>query len=276
MKPLALALVVVIAAQSARADDRKAQAKRDVTAGLAAQSAGKYDEAIALYKKAYDAVPHPEILFDLAQAYRLKGDVEAALDYYERYLSVEPNGRASKDAARWTGELEKQVEARKAERAKREADARAADEARKAEEAHKGKDAHEAKVPAPPPQQSPPPAPRSNRKTYAIAATAAGGAATITGLVFGQLARAKQDDAKAVCPGGTCATDGDTARANSLLAQSRTRGNVSTALVAVGAGGLVAGAVLWWTDRDTDAAPRTSFAPVVTSSQIGLSVGGAW
>src|SRR5882672_6462074 len=35
-----------------------------------------------------------------------------------RYLSAEPNGRLSKDAAHWSGEIEKQLEARKAEAAR--------------------------------------------------------------------------------------------------------------------------------------------------------------
>lgn len=107
---LALALAVMaLIAGPARADELTDQAKRDVTAGLAAQKAGQYDEAIALYKKAFDEVPHPEILFDLGQAYRLKGEPEIALGYYRRYLAVEPGGRAARDARHWVTELRKQL-----------------------------------------------------------------------------------------------------------------------------------------------------------------------
>src|SRR2546421_3189699 len=117
MKSILLAVAVIMAiAVPARADEIKEQAKRDVAAGLAAQQDGKYDDAIALYKKAYDAVPHPEILFDLGQAYRLKGDTATAIGYYRRYLSVEPNGRVAKDAERYMAQLEKaqaEEEARK-------------------------------------------------------------------------------------------------------------------------------------------------------------------
>ncbi|HEY0993098.1 MAG TPA: tetratricopeptide repeat protein, partial [Kofleriaceae bacterium] len=100
-------------AVSAGADTLKEQAKKAVVAGLEAQSAGRYDEAIAYYRKAYDAVPHAEILFNLAQAYRLKGDAETALGLYQRYLLVEPRGRVAADARKWVAALERVVAERK-------------------------------------------------------------------------------------------------------------------------------------------------------------------
>jgi hypothetical protein len=105
-------------AASAAADTLKEQARKAVVAGLDAQNAGRYDEAIAHYRKAYDAVPHPEILFNLAQAYRLKGDAETALREYQRYLLVEPKGRVAADAKKWVDALEKVVAQRKPNAAK--------------------------------------------------------------------------------------------------------------------------------------------------------------
>ena len=113
MRTFAMIIAVTATFRAAYADP-KADAKLEVEAGLAAQTAGKYDEAIAHYKRAYDMVPHPEILFDLGQAHRLNGELEAAYDAYMLYLSSDPNGRLSKEAAHWAGELEKQIEARKA------------------------------------------------------------------------------------------------------------------------------------------------------------------
>src|SRR5688500_8068804 len=104
---LITALATSWLAASAAADTLKEQAKKAVAAGLDAQNAGRYDEAIAHYRKAYDAVPHHEILFNLAQAYRLKGDPETALGYYQRYLLVEPKGRVAADAKKWIAALEK-------------------------------------------------------------------------------------------------------------------------------------------------------------------------
>jgi hypothetical protein len=117
----------------------KEQAKKAVAAGLEAQSAGRYDEAIGFYRQAYDAVPHPELLFNLAQAYRLKGDPETALGMYQRYLAIEPKGRVAADARRWVAELEKSVAQRRADAAKAD-EARKIDDARKAEEARRAEE----------------------------------------------------------------------------------------------------------------------------------------
>ena len=140
LRPISIALVLVCSLASAAAaqseEDRKAQAKKDVAAGLAAQDAGKYDEAIALDQRAYDAVPHPEILFNLAQAHRLNGDNAKALEYYQSYLAVDPKGRVAKDARKWVKKLEKTVAKEKAD-----AEARAAEEAKKAEEARQAEEA---------------------------------------------------------------------------------------------------------------------------------------
>src|SRR5262245_57508804 len=124
--PKLIVVLLLLGSLAARADDLKDQARRDVSAGMTAQTAGHYDEAIALYKKAYAAIPHPEILFNLGQAYRLKGDAETALDYYRRYLAAEPSGRAAGDANRWVTELGKQIADRKREQDRKAADARKA------------------------------------------------------------------------------------------------------------------------------------------------------
>jgi tetratricopeptide (TPR) repeat protein len=308
-------LVLVWLVASSSADTLTDQAKRDVTAGLAAQSEGRYDDAIALYKRAYDAVPHPEILFDLAQAYRLKGDAETALGLYQRYVAVEPRGRVAADARRWVAELEKIVAQHNADPARKAEQARKADEARKAEEARRA-EAHKtelakaeaarrsevrrtdaarpdtarapdatrkpatsrsegaftsvaaARTPGPPDQ------PRDDgawsiRRRYAVIAAGAGGAFLIGGGVLGVLARSKRNAAYDVCGhDGVCDTAEDASQANALLKASRTRGNGSTVLFALGGAGVVTGAVLWLTGRD---ATHTAFAPVIAPSSVGMA-----
>jgi hypothetical protein len=332
---VSLLLLVWLAAPPARGDELTDQAKRDVAAGLAAQSAGNYDEAIALYKKAFDAVPHPEILFDLGQAYRLKGDAETALGYYRRYLAVAPSGRVARDARRWIAELSKRVAAKARE------SGRAAGPAQPVASATVEPDPKRPAAPAPSasagaapaaasgstalpgqgPVLGPPPttaittAPAADRSgalvatgaqppvatsarppagvaatraapdpaaqgtgrgTYAWIAAGAGSAALIGGLVFGGLARTKLDDATQICGGDhRCDTSDELARANALLAQSRTRGTVSTVLVAAGVAGLAASAALWWTGRRADA-PRIAVAPVVSRDSFGVALGAAY
>jgi len=301
MAPLVvLALLAGLAPARARADDLTDRARRDVTAGLAAQSAGRYDEAIALYKKAFDAIPHPEILFDLGQAYRLKGDADTALGYYRRYLAVAPNGRVARDARHWVAELTRQI----ADNKRRQdppgvgvdpfsADSAAAGPPRistspstdRAAPVAPGTQAPAAGASAAPgavvagptrPAAAPDPAASARRRTYAWIAAGAGSGAVIGGLVVGSLARSKLDAATRICGADhRCDDSADLARANALLAQSRTRGNVATLLVVVGVAGLGTGAALWWTGRHDDA-PRAAVAPVVGPDGIGAAVAGVF
>jgi Tetratricopeptide repeat len=70
----------------------KATAKKLVDEGIAAQDAKEYDKAIELYRQAYGIVPHPILLFNIGQCYRLAGRPENAKTFYERYLERDPNG----------------------------------------------------------------------------------------------------------------------------------------------------------------------------------------
>jgi tetratricopeptide (TPR) repeat protein len=112
---LALGIGVGAPRLSAAQGDLREQARRLVTEGQAAQDGGRYDEAIALYERAYALVPHPELLYNLAQAHRLKGDLDPALAHYRRYLAIDPKGRVSADARRRVTEIEKAIADRKAE-----------------------------------------------------------------------------------------------------------------------------------------------------------------
>jgi len=66
----------------------KERARRLHEEGLRHYSAGQYGRAIAAYRKAYALVPAPGILFNLAQAYRLRGDCRRAYRVYRRFLRV--------------------------------------------------------------------------------------------------------------------------------------------------------------------------------------------
>ena len=70
----------------------RAAAKKLVDEGIAAQDAGDYDRAIALYMRAFALDPHPVLLFNVGQAHRLDGCPERAASFYARYLALEPRG----------------------------------------------------------------------------------------------------------------------------------------------------------------------------------------
>jgi len=52
---------------------------------------GRYQAAIAEYRRAYELRADPQFLMDTAEAYRQLGATERALFYYERYLAAAPN-----------------------------------------------------------------------------------------------------------------------------------------------------------------------------------------
>ncbi|HTE52584.1 MAG TPA: hypothetical protein VK698_17150 [Kofleriaceae bacterium] len=54
--------------------------------GLRYYGAGQYGRAVVAYRKAYALVPAPGILFNLAQAYRLRGDCRRAYRAYRNFL----------------------------------------------------------------------------------------------------------------------------------------------------------------------------------------------
>ena len=116
--PLAAVALAVAAApapahaQPTPSKSRLQAAKSYVDAGLAAQKSGDYDTALMLYKKAYALVPHPVLLFNMAQAHRLAGHAEQALALYRKYLKVDPRGTEARTARELVAELEaKQADA---------------------------------------------------------------------------------------------------------------------------------------------------------------------
>ncbi|HEX3478526.1 MAG TPA: hypothetical protein VHT91_26070, partial [Kofleriaceae bacterium] len=69
-----------VSAQPAPAPvDKKQVARQYTDAALAAAKIGDYDTAINFYQKAYQLVPHPTLIFDIAEAQRLAGRVDLAL-----------------------------------------------------------------------------------------------------------------------------------------------------------------------------------------------------
>ncbi len=104
----ALLLVASAYAQPVPPDKAKVkQAKAYVDAGLAAQNGNDYDTAIVFYSKAYDLVPHPVLLFNIAQAHRLAGRMDQAINAYQRFLATHPQGAEAQIARDLLDELTK-------------------------------------------------------------------------------------------------------------------------------------------------------------------------
>ena len=71
-------------------------ARRFEKKGKKAYARKRWDDAVAAFKLAYEADPHPRFLFNTARAYDKKGDLERSLEYLVRYVEEEtdPEERA--------------------------------------------------------------------------------------------------------------------------------------------------------------------------------------
>jgi hypothetical protein len=97
----ALVLVcVATAAGTARGQEPSpdVQSRRDFESGLRSYNAGDYRTAIELFQSSYQRSNAPGLLYNIAQAHRLRGDCARALVFYRRYLATEPGGGIQKRA----------------------------------------------------------------------------------------------------------------------------------------------------------------------------------
>jgi len=99
MRALLVIAVLALAVAPAGADTLKPEAQKHLDAGLALFDKGDYGKAIDEFKAAYEIDPAPKVLFALAQARRLSGDCDTAMDLYNQYLATLPS-EAQTEAAK--------------------------------------------------------------------------------------------------------------------------------------------------------------------------------
>ena len=175
------ALMMGMWAQPAHADDRD-QALALFEQSDKAYKAGNFEEAAKLLREAYALYPEPLLLYNLGRAQEGLGDARGAVESYEKYLQDAPQ---IKDR----GAIECRIETLEAQIAKQEEDARR----RAADEERRRREAEERRLHPPPPIDTRPPL-----QVYGPwIAMGAGGAAVLTGVLFGVRASATHDDAVA-------------------------------------------------------------------------------
>jgi tetratricopeptide (TPR) repeat protein len=72
-----------------------AEARRLTSEGLELFEQQRYDDAIARFEAAYASFPAHGLLYNLAQAQRLKGDMAGAAESYRAFLRHDPDGPLS-------------------------------------------------------------------------------------------------------------------------------------------------------------------------------------
>jgi tetratricopeptide (TPR) repeat protein len=105
------------------------EARAHFKAAEAAKAGGEYQTAAVEYLAAYQLFEEPEFFFDTAEVYRLGGDEQNALTYYEKYLEIDPGGRGAAIARSSADQLRRQIATRQdtARRARDEDGGRKAD-----------------------------------------------------------------------------------------------------------------------------------------------------
>ena len=108
--------------QPAHADveERKARAKELTDLGVAAQKAERFEEAITFFTLAFEQVPHPDILYKLGYAHRVRGELAKAKQFYEQYLAIYPNGHLAAAARSGLSKIEPELARQLAEQARQE------------------------------------------------------------------------------------------------------------------------------------------------------------
>lgn len=83
-----------------------AEVDEHVAQGHRLYQLGRYQEAIAEYRHAYELRADPQFLFQIAESYRQLGATEQALFYYDRYLAAGPDALERDAAEERVAELE--------------------------------------------------------------------------------------------------------------------------------------------------------------------------
>ncbi len=85
---VALAISLTAAAQVDPAETKR-EAKKHFLQGDAFLQAGAYQSAAMEFEAAYLLFPNEKLHFNIAQAYRLNGEKQKAIDHYQKYLAVD-------------------------------------------------------------------------------------------------------------------------------------------------------------------------------------------
>ncbi len=143
---------------------RAADWKTHYDLALALYQAQKFEDSIPEVKAAYEQMPNPGLLFNLAQAYRKAGHPREAIEYYDRYLSAAPqlNEEMRHKVDSYLAETRNTLAALELEMKRRLAEEKAAHE-------------HEPEPAAPrsPPPSPPPPPPATAAELAVLTAPAA-------------------------------------------------------------------------------------------------------
>ena len=285
----------------AHADDEATeQARKHYLKGKQHFDLGKWDDAIAEFEEAYRLHADASFLFNMAQAYRRKGDLQHALDLYKNYLIENPESPKR-------GEIEGRIQTLEKEMKRRQIAAASPNEPPPAPAAVVGSapvlvpaptPAAEATPPAPPPAAPTvtapaPPAPsaappvaaavslaQNAQPSAAPEAQSSGRRLRVAGIVCGAAGLASIGTAIYFYAHAVSLSDrvSNSATPDSDYRSGKTAETMQWVFYSVGAGALVAGSILYflgWTST-AGGPPATAVAPMFGPGIAGLSAQGTF
>jgi tetratricopeptide (TPR) repeat protein len=233
---LGIVLVSLLASASALAqsDEDVANAKAKYEEGKTAYRLGKFDEAIAAWKQAYELKSDPIFLYNIAQAYREAKDYERAAFFYRSYLNETQNPEDRKVIEQRITEMEELLEMERDREGPAPGDP-------------------EPTQPEPPPVVAPiaaPPAadtgePAAGGRGLKVAGIVTGGAGVVliaTGVAFGVSSRSDQDDVQAAIDSGTAWTQELQDKEDS----GRSKAAIANVTLGIGIAAAIGGGVLYY------------------------------
>jgi tetratricopeptide (TPR) repeat protein len=113
----AILIGIGLSGRAAAADSATEEARQHFLKGQQLFDVGRWDEAAAEFEQAYAARSDPTFIYNMAQAYRRKGDAKRALDLYKNYLIKAPRSPQRPEVEERIANLQRQIE--EAERAGR-------------------------------------------------------------------------------------------------------------------------------------------------------------
>jgi tetratricopeptide (TPR) repeat protein len=260
------ALLFVASAQTAHAqqprnEENEQRARELFEVGDDHYAAGRYEQAVEHFQRAYELSPQPALLFNIANAFERMGEYQKAADHLRRYLdspraddiaSVRERIRRLELAARAS-----EIDAKQGEEDK-PAPAAAGPTTAAPAQAEVGVESRAER-----PQRS---------RVVPFSLMAAGGVAIAGGVLAAFLSNQAGDDADALCnEDGLCTRD-----AKPELDRQKSLALVSDISIGVGVGCAAAGALLLFLRRGDEPLERASVdvRPAIGTAGLGLEVNG--
>ena len=233
------------------AEERRTQAEQRLAAGRSLAQEGKHDEALVELRAAFELTGDAEIVFEIAEVLRSKGDRSSAVVEYVRYRQLAPAGPNAGRALEVKAQLEAEISEEIAERERRSRASAASVEASGSEDGGR---------------------PGRSLKITGLVTMGVGGVSLAVGAVFGMRARSLDDEVSSF--------EGDwTVELDQKVEDGEAAERIAVISLVVGGTAVVAGGVLtylgWRKDRQARER-RVGVVPVLAPDGAGIAVWGAF